>query len=67
MLDRIIDIVLNFGVGAFAITWIGLIVSAAASVPIVGFVAAIPAALVVYAVRAAVSGSARARIERISI
>ncbi len=38
-------------------------VSAAATIPVVGFVAAIPAALVVYALRSAVTGAAQDRVE----
>lgn len=64
VLERIFDLSMNLGLGAFAAAWIGLIVGAAASVPVVGFAVAIPAALVVYCVRAAVTGQAEARVSR---
>ena len=54
---------LSFIVVAFAVIWIGIMVSAAATIPVVGFVAAIPAALVVYALRSAVTGAAQDRVE----
>ena len=58
-----ISTILNLGTTLFAVLWIGLIVSAAATIPVVGFAVAVPAALVAYAVRAAVTGSAKARVE----
>ncbi len=62
--ERTIETTLSLALGGFAAVWIGLIVSAAAAIPIVGFVAAIPAALVVYALRASLTGSQRAKIDR---
>lgn len=62
--ERIIEMFLSLVVSGFAMAWLGIMVSAAASVPVVGFAMAIPAGLVVYAVRASVTGKSRARIEQ---
>ncbi len=62
--DRAIETLLNLTVGGFTVVWIGIMVSAAASIPVVGFVVAIPAALVAYVVRAAATGQAQNRVER---
>lgn len=62
-LDRIKISLLNLLAGVFAIIWIGIMVSAAATVPTVGFIVAVPAALVAYAVHASLTGASRDRIE----
>ena len=59
------NIALSALVSGFGIVWLGIMVSAAAAIPVVGFVVAIPATLVVYSVRAAATGQAQARINRL--
>ena len=61
--DGIKKSLLNMAAGLFAVAWIGIMVSAAATVPIVGFIVAVPAALVAYAVHASLTGASRDRIE----
>ena len=66
MVDGIKKSLLNLTAGAFGVVWIGIMVSAAATIPIVGFIVAVPAALVAYSVHAALTGASRDRIEILS-
>ena len=63
LIERIIENGLALITVAFAMAWIVIMVSAAATIPVVGFIVVIPAGLAVYAVHAAVTGQARTRIE----